>query len=175
MVQFYSYFYLIIFLIGIFGLIFFICYGKKTKKKVSWSWEKIGEAFSSFKKKKVARIPKKNETRCRMIMEQLFKAPFTSVRPDFLKHPSTGKNLELDGYNEALGVAFEYQGIQHRVFHPRFHKTQDDFRKQQERDAYKKQVCEDLGIRLLEIPDTVPYEKLDVFIIEEVRKWYNES
>jgi hypothetical protein len=31
-------------------------------------------------------IRKKHENRCRRIMEDLFKAPFTSVRPEFLKY-----------------------------------------------------------------------------------------
>jgi GTPase SAR1 family protein len=84
------------------------------------------------------------------------------------------KNLELDGYNEQLGIAFEYQGIQHRTFTPRFHKSREDFKKQVQRDVYKKKICEERGIRLLEIPDTVPYEELQEYIITEVKKWYEE-
>lgn len=169
--QFYHYFYFIIFFVGIFILVLFICYGKKTRKKSTWSWDKIKEAFSSLEGPKTKKIPKKNEQRCRLILERIFHVPFTSIRPDFLKHPVTGKNLELDGYNEQLGLAFEYNGIQHRVYHPRFHKTEEDFIKQQERDHWKRNKCKELGIRLLEIPDTIPYEKLGEFIVEEIRKW----
>ena len=61
-------------------------------------------------------IPKKHETRCRIILENLFKSPFISIRPDFLKYPKTGKNLELDMYNEDLKLALEYDGVHHRKF-----------------------------------------------------------
>ena len=78
--------------------------------------------------------------------------------------------MELDGYNEELQLAFEYQGAQHRKFIPMFHKTYRDFTKQQERDAFKKQRCQELGIRVIEIPDTVLYDDLEQFIREELRK-----
>jgi hypothetical protein len=55
--------------------------------------------------KKRKSIPKKHETRCRIILENLFKSPFISIRPDFLKYSKTGKNLELDMYNEDLKLA----------------------------------------------------------------------
>ena len=170
--QCYHYFYFFLFFIGIFIIIYFVCYGKKPNKSSSWSWETIGEAFSSIKSRKRANF-KKHEQRCRIIMETIFRAPFTSVRPDFLLYKN-GKNLELDGYNEQLQVAFEYQGIQHRTFTPRFHKSRQDFILQQERDAFKKKICEERGIRLLEIPDTVPFDDLEKYIVAEVKKWYQE-
>jgi len=173
MSQFYHYFYFFLFFIGIFIIILIVCYGKRTKKSATWSWDDLHDAFTSFRKKPTT-VPKKHEQRCRIIMENLFKAPFPSIRPDFLKYTS-GKNLELDGYNEQLGIAFEYQGIQHRTFTPRFHKTKEDFKKQVQRDIYKKKICEDRGIRLLEIPDTVPYDDLQEYIISEVKKWYEEK
>jgi len=170
--QFYHYLYFILFFVGIFIIILIACYGKKTKKSASWSWDDMNNAFASFHKKKA--VPKKHEQRCRVILENLFRAPFPSIRPDFLRN-KTGKNLELDGYNEQLGIAFEYQGIQHRTFTPRFHKSREDFKKQKERDAFKKKICEQRGIRLLEIPDTVPYDDLEMYIITEVRKWYEQN
>lgn len=177
MTKFYSYLYFVLFLLGIFILIYFMCFGKKTNKKTKWSWGEIGNAFSSFKKTTIPnqKIPKKNEHRCRQIMEYLFKVPFPSVRPDFLKYPPTGKNLEFDGYNEQLNVAFEYDGIQHRVWLPRYHKTEEEFFQQQKRDDWKDKRCEELGIRLLRIPDTVSYNDLGKYITSEVKKWYQEE
>lgn len=116
------------------------------------------------------RILKKHETRCRAILETLFESPFTSIRPDFLKYPKTGKNLELDGYNETYNIAFEYQGVQHRKFTPLFHASYQDFVDQLERDGYKKQRCEELGIQVIYVPDTVPYDQLENFLIQEVKK-----
>ena len=164
--QFYSYLYFFLFLIGLFVLVFLICCGKRTKKKFKWSWDDIYRSFSNLKTRKA--IPKRHEARCRFIMETIFQAPFKSVRPDFLKY-TTGKNLELDGYNEELGIAFEYQGAQHRKYTPMFHKTYRDFTKQQERDAFKKQVCVKRGIRLVEIPDTILFDDLEDYIRDQVK------
>lgn len=54
----------------------------------------------------------KSEELARTAMEQIFDAPFPKVRPDWLKN-TRGRQMELDGYNEGLGIAFEYQGVQH--------------------------------------------------------------
>lgn len=114
------------------------------------------------------RIPKKHETRCRIIMENLFRAPFVSVRPDFLKYDKTGKNLELDVFNSDLMIALEYDGIHHRKFTEFFHKSEQDFIEQQERDQYKEERCKELGITLIRVPDTVKYNDLEEYIKGEL-------
>lgn len=123
----------------------------------------------SLTKKKGKRVPKKHETQCRFIMENIFKVPFSSVRPNFLKNPKTGKNLELDMYNSDLRLAVEYQGAQHRTYTPFFHKSYSDFLGQVERDTYKKKRCQEEGIELICVPDTVKYEDLGDYIIEQLR------
>jgi hypothetical protein len=147
-------------------LVILVCCGKRSKKKSKWSWDDIYQSFSLFKKNKP--IPKKHESRCRFIFETLFQAPFTSIRPDFLRY-KTGKNLELDGYNDELKLAFEYQGVQHRKYTPMFHKSYRDFVKQQERDQFKKEKCHELGIRLIEIPDTILFDDLETYIRQQVK------
>lgn len=126
--------------------------------------------FVKTKTKKKKTIPKKHETRCRIIMEELFKAPFKMVRPDFLKYDKTGKNLELDMYNEDLKLALEYDGVHHRKFTEFFHKTEQDFTEQKERDEYKENKCRELGITLIRVPDTVKYDDLESFIKSELDK-----
>ena len=116
----------------------------------------------TLKKKKT--IPKKHETRCRIILENLFKMPFVSVRPDFLKYDKTGKNLELDMYNADLKLALEYDGIHHRKFTEFFHKSEQDFIHQQDRDQFKEEKCKELGIILIRVPDTVKFEDLEIYI-----------
>ena len=120
--------------------------------------------------KKRKSIPKKHETRCRIILENLFKSPFISIRPDFLKYPKTGKNLELDMYNEDLKLALEYDGIHHRKFTEIFHKTEQDFFNQQDRDQFKEEICRELGITLIRVPDTVKYDDLEEYIKNELDK-----
>ena len=86
---------------------------------------------------------------CKFIIERKFKKPFTKTRPNFLKNPKTNRNLELDLYNDTLKIAIEYNGIQHYEYTERFHKTYGDFRRQQERDILKKQLCKDHGVFLI--------------------------
>lgn len=112
----------------------------------------------------------KNETRCREIFEKLFRVPFVSIRPTFLKNHSTGRNLELDGYNEQLKLAFEYNGMQHYKYSPKFHRKEEDLIKQKERDVLKKQKCKDNNITLIEIPYNIGYDKLESYIINELKK-----
>lgn len=121
-------------------------------------------------KKESKRVPKKHETECRRIVESIFKTPFSSVRPNFLKNPKTGKNLELDMYNEDLKLAIEYQGAQHRIYTPFFHKSYGDYLDQVARDNYKKEKCSDYGIDLICVPDTVKYEDLGKYITSELKR-----
>ena len=118
--------------------------------------------------KKYPQILKKNETRCREIFESIFQRPFPSVRPAFLKRQN-GYALELDGYNKDLKLAFEYQGIQHYKYWPRFHKSMKDYEDQVKRDVDKRTMCQKNGIRVIEIPYTVKYEKLESYIREQLR------
>lgn len=110
------------------------------------------------------RIYNKNEKQCRRIVERIYGRAFPSIRPDFLKNPITGKNLELDMYNKDLKLAFEYNGVQHYKYTPFFHKSHKDFEKQKAYDNYKKSICEHLGITLIAIPYTTPYKDLDGYL-----------
>lgn len=125
--------------------------------------------LSNFEKKKRKKIRNKTENHCRRIIERRFGRTFPSVRPDFLKNPATGKNLELDIYNSDMKLAFEYNGVQHYKFTPFFHKSYKDFEKQQLHDEYKKKVCARLGIKLISIPYTVKFNDLERWILNECK------
>jgi hypothetical protein len=166
-------FLLIISLIFIFGYYIYVNYFKgddddSNKEEENEYLNNFVKTTKTVKKRKT--IPKKHETRCRVIMENLFKAPFISVRPDFLKYDRTGKNLELDVYNADLNLALEYDGVHHRKFTEFFHKSEQDFLDQQERDRYKEEKCKELGITLIRVPDTVKYEDLEEYIKGELDK-----
>lgn len=113
---------------------------------------------------------KRTESICRNIIEKIYRRPFPSIRPNFLKNPKTGRNLELDMYNEELMLAIEYNGQQHQHYSPYFHKSYEDFLDQLERDQFKKEKCMELGITLISIPYTVRREELESYIIKELRK-----
>jgi hypothetical protein len=167
--RFYKYLLLWLVIAGVFFIVITSLYGPRSTQTSSITLQDIVNAANEPTKKK-KRILKKHETRCRAILEDLFEQPFTSIRPDFLRYPKTGRNLELDGYNPTLNLAFEYQGVQHRKFCPLFHESYQDFVDQLERDGYKKNQCEKLGIKVLYIPDTVPYDSLEEYILSEVKK-----
>jgi len=114
-------------------------------------------------------IRKKNESRCREILERIYGRPFPTVRPNFLKR-ANGRNLELDGYCEELKLAFEYQGIQHDKFTRKFHKSKQDLVDQQQRDRDKLVLCQKAGVTVIIIPHTVRYEKLEQYILQELKK-----
>jgi hypothetical protein len=54
----------------------------------------------------------KSEEMARAAFQQIFGMSFPKKRPKWLRN-SRGRQMELDGYNAILGIAFEYQGIQH--------------------------------------------------------------
>ncbi|MFP3414319.1 hypothetical protein SB773_22455 [Bacillus sp. SIMBA_074] len=79
-------------------------------------------------------------------MKSIFHKPFKKTRRIL------DRNLELDGYNEELNIAFEYHGIQHYKFDPFFFKTIEDFDKRQAVDLYKEEICRQKGIKLVIVP-----------------------
>jgi hypothetical protein len=118
--------------------------------------------------------PKKSKNKyeniCREIVEKIYNKPFPSVRPDFLKNPKTGKNLELDMYNSELNLALEYNGSQHYHYNPYYHPSYDHYLSQVERDDFKRQVCKSKGITLIEIPYTVRKEDFEDYIRNELQR-----
>jgi len=75
-----------------------------------------------------------------------------NIRPGFLKNPETGKNLELDCYNEEYAIAVEYNGIQHYKYPSPFHNTEKEFLDQVYRDRLKKKLCDEAGVYLISVP-----------------------
>ncbi len=114
----------------------------------------------------------RSEKECRVVFESMFGAPFPKSRPDWLRN-SCGNLMELDGYSEAMKIAFEYQGIQHyqREF---LHKptpnrpppTVEEFAWQQQKDKEKRTLCWSQGVTLIEVPW---YTKDIRSLVQEVR------
>ena len=98
------------------------------------------------------------EQECRLAFVKVYGTSFPKSRPKWLRN-SKGYLMELDGYSELLGVAFEYQGIQHykrEFLHAATKKrplpTEEEFAWQQQKDQEKRELCKANGVTLIEVP-----------------------
>ena len=112
------------------------------------------------------------EKECRRVLQRIFRKPFPSRRPDFLRNPVTGGNfnLELDCYNAELALAVEYNGRQHYEYTPHFHRNKEHFLNQKYRDDMKRRITNQNRVVLIEVPYTVKVPKIQSFLVQELRK-----
>ncbi len=82
----------------------------------------------------------------REIFERLLSIKLPKRRPPFLN------GLELDGYDDDLGLAFEYNGAQHYKLVPHWHKGLAGLDAQQQRDRKKSVKCIAHGVELFVVP-----------------------
>lgn len=96
---------------------------------------------------------------CREYFERLLGYRFIKTRPNWLIN-DTGNKLELDGYNKKLGLAFEYQGIQHYQYLHHFHKNRANYAIRKRCDDIKKELCKKNNVELIHIKFNNDYNKL---------------
>ena len=115
----------------------------------------------------------KDEVHALNILEALVVGSSFTKRRDlpWLKCPRDNKTkLELDGFDENLGLAVEVQSPEHYEFNEFFHKDEDGFKMQQERDHAKLEACQKEGVTLLIVPYTecVSMDNLFEFLTAEL-------
>lgn len=110
----------------------------------------------------------RGEIVCCEVMQRIFGKPFTAHRPDFLRNPETGQNLELDCFNPELKIAVEYNGRQHYEFPHRFNPTQSHLIAQVRRDDFKRRACDANGVHLITVPYNVPAERIEEYIVQRL-------
>jgi hypothetical protein len=96
----------------------------------------------------------------RHLLNGYFDGNFVKIR--FKPTDSSHQYLELDGFDEALGIAFEYQGIYH--IEPDVHETREKWLNQQKRDRATRMMCLERGIQLIEVMlfNRFRFNKLDI-------------
>jgi rubredoxin len=94
----------------------------------------------------------KSQQKFRETIEKYFNASFPSKNPKWLYYPETGRLLQLDGYNNSLKIAFEFQGQQHYKEVSFFHNCGERFESLKKRDLFKKEKCKEKGILLICVP-----------------------
>jgi hypothetical protein len=100
-----------------------------------------------------------SERLCKVALETNFDTKFPKSYPDWLK-ASDGQQLELDGYAESLGIAFEHQGMQHYKDIPHFSANRS-FEIQRKIDRLKRRLCKKNNVALIEVPAIGVLTKLD--------------
>ena len=83
---------------------------------------------------------------CRSVFEHLFNKKFPKQKPTWLLN-SRGNRMELDGFCEELGIAFEYNGEQHFQV-GRFSKTKNQLIKRILDDNEKYRLCGENNVKL---------------------------
>jgi hypothetical protein len=96
----------------------------------------------------------RTEALCRRMLEHMLEMELPKCRPAWLVNPTTKRRLELDMYNEAHKLAFEYDGAQHDVYTPHYHTNEHHFEYRRLLDKLKTELCRDAGITLIRIPWT---------------------
>ena len=94
----------------------------------------------------------KNQAETKRVFEMIFSKPFPSCNPDFLYREDSGVCLELDGYNEELNIAFEYNGDYHYTYPHPFNKDERKFYRRIELDKWKIEKCKEKDLNLITIP-----------------------
>lgn len=113
----------------------------------------------------------RGEQKCKEFVQFYFQKPFEKERPEFLRNPVTGENLELDLFNQELMLAVEYNGAQHYKYNAFMHKnSRERFYNQQYRDILKKDMCDKMGVRLVVVPYNVPEDQIAGFLFQEFKK-----
>lgn len=135
----------------------------KEEKEVK---EEIGEneAKEKIKCKPISR----GEKICCKTLESIYGVPFETVRPDFLKNPETGKNLEIDCYNADLKIGGEYNGIQHYVWPNYTNQSKADFISQIRRDQLKLELCKREGVYLITVPYNIAHKDIPKYIVDQL-------
>jgi hypothetical protein len=110
----------------------------------------------------------RGERECKRVMEKVYGVPFITVRPNWLKNPKTGRNLELDCYNDELKIAVEYNGEQHYNWPNFTNCTKENFVLQLERDQIKKKLCKKERVYLITVPYTVSIKNIEKYIMERL-------
>lgn len=108
-------------------------------------------------------MPSKEEI-CRRLLRQITGKNFIKDRPNFLRNPKTGKNLELDCYSHELKLAIEYDGPYHFTTGTMYTPNSQALREVWERDRMKERLCLQHGVWLIRVPFIIRRDQLFDFL-----------
>jgi hypothetical protein len=103
---------------------------------------------------------------CREFFEQLFGRKFPKSYPKWLVNKK-GNQMELDGYCESLGLAYEHHGEHHYSVKSYFARADEILLNRRTDDRLKRRLCKNRRIVLIEVPEIparLPIEDLRALI-----------
>jgi len=109
-----------------------------------------------------------SERVCKVALENGLGRSFPKARPEWLVN-ERGNLMELDGYCEQLGIAFEYNGRQHYKNNKFFHRDDASLDQRMRDDEVKSQLCRNHDVRLITVPFTVGIDDISNFFYEELK------
>jgi|APSaa5957512622_1039677.scaffolds.fasta_scaffold03191_5 hypothetical protein len=109
------------------------------------------------------------EKKFRNVLEDIFNKSFKKIRPKWLINKK-GNRLELDGFNEELSIAFEYQGRQHFEYIKHWNKRTNKFKQTVEHDKIKRKVLKEKNIILLAPTHKLKLSQLKDFALQELKE-----
>ncbi len=118
---------------------------------------KCNNCNNSFIQSPINHLKGKSGCKCpsssgeRIINNYLIENKIDFVREKKFKNCKYINCLPFDFYLPELNILIEFDGKQHHVFVEHFHKTEQKFKIQQEKDAIKTQYCIDNKIELIRI------------------------
>jgi hypothetical protein len=105
----------------------------------------------------------KTEKQVRQAIEQILNIPFPKKRLRY-----NNKIFELDCYNHSLKLGIEYDGEQHFIAVP-YWGGESGLKKNQERDTFKNNACDALGITLIRVPYTQK-TSINAFLVKQLQE-----
>jgi len=109
---------------------------------------------------------------CKEAFEFMFNKKFPTTRPAWLVNEA-GNQMELDGYNQHLRLAFEHQGLQHYLVDGWMVKSERQLQRRMAMDVTKKKLCETHLVNLIEVPSIpgqLSIDKVGAFIADQCAK-----
>lgn len=94
----------------------------------------------------------KSEIAIREFLSKVFKRKFSKIRPDWLNSHLSGRNLEIDCWNESLNLGVEVNGEQHYKLMRYYGDNINRLKRTQANDAIKVKICKKMNITLIVMP-----------------------
>lgn len=152
-----------------------------TQGDLNYIQHNIAQKMKTYKKVSAYNQESKREAFCRYMAEYIFGGTFERVRPAWLTGVK-GYPIELDGYNEELGIAFEHNGPHHydyEFFMDLYDLSESEAIERYEtfraNDKIKREICNERRITLITIPYYIKYGEIQSFIMEQYRALTSED